>query len=401
MRDKKSDNGHNSNMTGVFAVGCVAYLVTKAGHIWRELPGFDIGIDGEIEIPETLDKPASKIFVQVKGNTEPYKKVIRVDAARSHWKYWRTQRCPVLLCEVHVQPKKKVDDPYKALNVRWFDISRAPVDEPSSESSVKYKSECGLEFDFSDSSENIGAWRKFISDVVEAWPNRRIGGALDYADALIHAGKPKDALELLNGLEEPATEAVHRSLKDRLKARKLKAERHNLSLSALRATLAHKNWSCVNRYAQDMLLEVGYWHIVAASDTTAEVSDRVNLAKQASLYFAKLSDADPFDRLVKADFSLYAAMVTNMCENWEVENKNLWYGAKQLEHKKLEETIHHYHANGTEKSFKELQRISEANRTLWRSHLLSGDFDGALARLHLLTRDFAIFAWIFARKSLK
>ena len=163
---------------GNFAVGCVAYLVTQSGYIWRELPGSDIGIDGEIEIVKKDHQPGVKLLVQVKGTAKKdvSARQIRVNESRSHWEYWRTQRNPVLVCEVQIE-KGERDHPYKATQIRWVDIARVPTDSLSSNSSIPFHQDDGIQYLFSKAADKHVDWRTFIDDVVRDWPTRRIDAA--------------------------------------------------------------------------------------------------------------------------------------------------------------------------------------------------------------------------------
>lgn len=370
MTTKTPTNGLKSNKIGNFAVGCVSYLVTQSGFVWRELPGFDIGIDGEIEVLPKGKQQGGKILVQVKGTMKHRKGVIDVNKAQSHWKYWRVQRSPVLVCEVKIEKSNGVDS-FKATTIRWVDISRAPTDGLSSNSSIAFPKDnaYGIAFSFAEAPSPHLEWLSFISDVLSHWPTRRISAVLGDAYLLLHSGKPKEALASLSGLEEAVIDSASYDQRKQLYALKLKAERHDLPPRILRKKLQGPDWLCHQPDdCNPLIREIGYWHVIAAMDRTAERGNRVALADKALEHFGKLLESNLAEKLEKADYILYAAMIRHMCENSIDENRPKWGGAKRSEHLQLEHALQCYKG----KNKKELIGESEAKRTLWRSHLLSG-----------------------------
>lgn len=374
MTDKSTDQNYQSNKIGMFAVGCVSYLITQSGHVWRELPGFDIGIDGEIEVLPTNGMPGTKILVQVKGYSKPNKDSIKVSRAQSHWEYWRTQRNPVLVCEIEIEAGTPFPEPFKAKKVRWVDVSRAPVDYLKSISSIPFDKDFGIEFDFAESASKFRCWRKFIDQVILEWPRKRIKGVLDYGELIVHSGKPKDALQLINSIEQAVVAVATEKEQGQLFALELKAKRHGLRPAEVRIALEDVVRRSKKPCSEESIMELGYWYVVAALDCDADVATRVDLANKALEYFQKLDGDTNFNRMVRADYMLYAAMVSHMCENWKNKNVNMWKGKARAEHRNLKCAIEQWESTPLPKINRE-QRIkeSETKRNLWRSHLLARD----------------------------
>ena len=362
--------GLESNEIGNFAVGCVSYLVRQSGFVWREMPGFDIGIDGEIEVVKKDNQPRAKIMVQVKGTTDPGVSVIKVDESRSHWQYWRAQRNPVLVCEVQMD-KRVGDKPFNATNIRWVNISHTPTGAPSSNSSIPFSNDYGIEFLFSEATDRHAEWRKFIEGVVIHWPTTRIDSALNHAYLLLHSGKAKEALASVTGLEDSVVDAASSDQKCRLNTLRLKAERHGLPPREVRKKLP----SLVESYRQQsvtdtaLIREIGYWHVIAAMDPAAKQRIRVDLANEALKRFQKMAESNTAEKLEKADYILYAAMIFYMCENWGSKYRPKWEGAGRPEHIAVKHALKCYE----DQIDKKVIGISEAERTLWRSTLLSGE----------------------------
>lgn len=373
MTDKSAEPNLRPNKIGMFAVGCVSYLITQSGHVWRELPGFDIGIDGEIEVLAKNGTPGTKILVQVKGRTTTNVNSIKVRSARSHWEYWRTQRNPVLVCEIEIEEGVPAPEPFTAKKVRWIDVSRAPVGYLRSDSSIPFHKDFGIEFDFAKAASNFSSWSSFIYQVITDWPRKRIKGVLDHGNLIVHSGKSKEALELINSVEQAVIDAATEKEQGQLFALKLKAKRHGLRPAQVRKDLRDIVRSSNKPCGEESIMELGYWHVVAALDCDAKVATRVGLANKALEYFQKLDEDTNFKRMVKADYMLYAAMVSHMCENWKNKNENSWGGKAREEHRNLEYAIKQWAKLPSKIDSEERIKGSEARRNLWRSHLLARD----------------------------
>lgn len=371
MNSDADTNGLEANEIGRFAVGCVSYLVTQSGFVWRELPGFDIGIDGEIEIIKKDTQSRAKIMVQVKGATSPLIRSIRVDRARSHWLYWRAQRNPVLVCEVTIT-RGAGDQHFNATRMRWIDISRSSSDELRSGSSIPFEIENGFEFPFPLFDGEQPGWFDFIDGVVKHWPTTRIDSVTSQSYLLLHSGKAKEALACVTGIEDSVTEAASPDQKYRLFALEHKARRHGLSPREMRAKLPDLIVKYKQRSVTDTssIRELGYWHVLAAMDIAAERTIRIGLATEALKCFETLPNTTAAEKLDRADYILYVAMIRYMCENSNYENSIEWKSGRP-EHINLERAIECYESENGEA----LIPGAEPKRTLWRSCLLSRDLE--------------------------
>jgi hypothetical protein len=83
-------------------VNAVEAAVLAMGHIWREQPVNDYGIDGHIEIVGDDQRPTGQLVgVQVKSGPSFFSRAGELSVpfyvSQEHWEYWSTHSLPIIV----------------------------------------------------------------------------------------------------------------------------------------------------------------------------------------------------------------------------------------------------------------------------------------------------------------